>query len=73
MVAAKDLHDGQKEIGQTCSVRIGKRLFPGRIAEIGKKLHIDQLLLHTFSCGMQGCISAQCKSDMAYSLRKRQI
>jgi hypothetical protein len=73
VVAAKDLHDGQKEIGQTCSVRIGKRLFPGRIAEIGKKLHIDQLLLHTFSCGMQGCISAQCKSDMAYSLRKRQI
>ena len=43
VVAAKDLHDGQKEIGQTCSVRVGKRLFPGRIAEIGKKLQHESV------------------------------
>lgn len=37
VVAGDDVTaEGQREMGQTCTVRIGKRMFPGKIAARGK-------------------------------------
>lgn len=38
VVSEEAISKGKKELGQTCSVRIGKKMFPGRIAATGRKL-----------------------------------
>ena len=38
VVAGEDIAEGQRELGQTCSIRIGRKRFPGKIAAIGRKL-----------------------------------
>ena len=38
VVAGEDVAEGQRELGQTCSIRIGRKRFPGKIAAIGRKL-----------------------------------
>lgn len=37
VVAGEDI-EGQKELGQTCPIRVGKKMFPGKIAATGREL-----------------------------------